>query len=143
MDYATTSKSNATVIRLDKGDSVIESLQTVAESKNVQSGQVIGIGAVMDPVLGYYQLENKAYKKDTFSGVYELTNLTGMITEGDNGLDVHAHATIADDDHRAYGGHFHAGSIAAAGEFLLYGQPVDVSRHHQADLGLDLMAFDN
>jgi predicted DNA-binding protein with PD1-like motif len=142
MEYESTDNSDATIIRLDKGDPVIKSLQTVAEDQGVQSGEVTGIGAVMDPVLGYYQLEDKAYKKDTFSGAYELTNLTGVITKND-GVDVHAHATIADDDHRVYGGHFHAGRIAAAGEFFLYDQPVEVSRRHQSSLGLGLMDFGN
>lgn len=141
MDYSARKKQKEIVVRLDKGDPVIESFREIAKECRITSGQICGIGAVADPEVGYYQLENQEYKKDTMEGSYELTNLTGIISKKDGGVHVHAHVTLADESHQAFGGHLHRATIAAAGEFWIYESNTRVQRQRENSLGLDLMHF--
>ena len=141
MDYTTDKKQDKTVVRLDKGDAVIESLRQVAENTKVTSGQIVGIGAVKEPVIGYYQVESQEYKKDRLAGAYELTNFTGVITKKEQDTHIHAHVTLADENHRAFGGHLHQATVSAAGEFWIYHSDTPITRNYNDSLGLDLMRF--
>jgi len=141
MDYTTNKKQDKTVVRLDKGDAVIESFHQVAEKTKITSGQIIGIGAVKEPVIGYYQIENQEYKKDRLAGAYELTNLTGIIAKKEQDTHIHAHVTLADENHRAFGGHLHQATVSAAGEFWIYHSDTPITRDYNDPLGLDLMLF--
>jgi len=141
MDYSHDQQQNKIAVRLDKGDSVIDSFHQIAEENDITSGQIIGIGAVKKPVIGYYQTDNQAYKKDQLTGSYELTNLTAVITEKEEGVHIHAHATLAGENHQAFGGHLHKATIAAAGEFWIYASEIPIKRQRDNPLGLDLMRF--
>jgi len=141
MDYATDKKQDKTAVRLDKGDAVIEPLRQVAEKVKITSGQIAGIGAVKEPVIGYYQIESHEYKKDRLAGAYELTNLTGVVAKKEQDTHIHAHVTLADESHRAFGGHLHQATVSAAGEFWIYHSDTPITRNYNGSLGLDLMRF--
>jgi len=141
MNSLTHQTHKRTIIRLDQGEPVVTSLERIAESKNITSGTITGIGAVEDAVIGYYQRKQKKYRKDTFKQPYELTNLTGFVTQDDGNVHVHAHVTLAGEGHQAFGGHLHEATVAAAGEFWVDHGNKTVKRQYNGDLGLKLMKF--
>ena len=61
------------MLRIDKGEYINKSILDVASFYNLKFGWINGLGAIMDPELGYYDLKNKEYKKKTIIGEFELT----------------------------------------------------------------------
>lgn len=131
---------NQFIIRLDKSDSVLDSLRGLVNKESVSAGHISGIGAIEEFVLGYYDRENKEYIQDTFEHPHELTSATGFVTQ-DESARIHMHATVAGPEHKAFGGHLHEGKIAAAGEFHLQVSETTVSRQNNEELGLRIMDF--
>ncbi len=126
------------IVRFDIGDEIVEELTHIAKEEDISGAHVSGIGALRDFTLGFYDIETQEYKKDTFEDPHELTNATGFITRLEEEPHVHVHATLAGPQHKIIGGHLHAGTVSAAGEFIL--TPVgDINRQHINDTGLDIL----
>ena len=65
---------------LAKGDNINKTFESFAEVKGVGCAWLNGIGALENPEIGYYSLEDKSYHRKTFSGEYELISLIGNIS---------------------------------------------------------------
>ena len=81
MDYRR--EDNRLVVRLDPGEEVLDSLETVRN----EHGFLAGIGAVDRVVLGHYDVDKQEYSEEEFTGQFEVTSFLGNI-----GLDkIHTH----------------------------------------------------
>lgn len=107
------------VLVLDKGEDVIESLKKLARDENL-GGFFTGIGAVADPVIGYFDIEKKQYLKLELKGSYEVLSLTGNISFLPNGEPfIHAHVILGDNNHRVFGGHLFSAKVSVTLELLI------------------------
>ena len=52
---------NGFLVRCDIGDEVVSILTRFAYEKDISSGTIIGVGALKNPVLGYFDLSKKEY----------------------------------------------------------------------------------
>ena len=57
---------NGYLVRLEKGEEIIESLSSLAEREKIPGGFLYGLGAVKDVTLGYFDVANKKYVKKDF-----------------------------------------------------------------------------
>ena len=129
-------QDNKIMLRIDKGEYVNKTILDVASFYNLKFGWINGLGAIMDPELGYYDLKNKEYIKKTIIGEFELTSLVGNLTLKDGDLFVHSHITFSDINFNAYGGHLFDCKIAVAGEFLIFRSPTEINRKYDDEIGL-------
>ena len=127
---------NKIMLRIDRGEYVNKTILDVAKSYNLKFGWINGLGAIMDPELGYYDLENKEYMKKKMIGEFELTSFVGNITLKDGNLYVHSHITFSDINFNAYGGHLFDCKIAVAGEFIIFKSPIKIDRRYDDGVGL-------
>ena len=127
------------LVRCDIGEDVVSVLVKFASDKGIGSGSVIGLGAVKNPVLGYFDLERKEYLKIDFTGNFELLNLTGNFARLGSDVILHCHATISDAEFSVFGGHLFRGEIAVTGEFYIYPGDLDITRGPDAASGLNLI----
>lgn len=127
------------VVRLCRGEEVMSNLVEIAERENILSGFVIGLGAVTEVKLGYYELETKEYHSQMFNEDYEIGNLTGNFAEVDGKKFLHAHITISDKDCKAFAGHLFSAKIYATGEFFIYTFDKKIERKLDDDIGLKLL----
>ena len=125
-------------VSISKGDFVNQSLLDVAKINNVDFGWINGIGAIVDPELGYYDIENKEYIKKIIKGEFELTSLVGNITFNGDIPFIHSHISFSDLDFKAYGGHLFDCRVAAAGEFIIFKGPNRVYREYNNEIGLNV-----
>jgi len=125
-------------VSISKGDFVNQSLLDVAKINNVDFGWINGIGAIIDPELGYYDIENKEYIKKIIKGEFELTSLVGNITFNGDIPFIHSHITFSDLDFKAYGGHLFDCRVAAAGEFIIFKSSNRVYREYNNEIGLNV-----
>ena len=129
-------QDNKIMLRIDKGEYINKTILDVASFYNLKFGWINGLGAIMNPELGYYDLKNKEYIKKTIIGEFELTSLIGNLTLKEGDLFVHSHITFSDINFNAYGGHLFDCKIAVAGEFLIFRSPTEINRKYDDEIGL-------
>lgn len=127
---------------LAKGDNINKTFESFAEVKGIGCAWLNGIGALENPEIGYYSLEDKAYHRKTFKGEYELTSLIGNITLKEGKPFSHTHITFSDTEFRVFGGHLFNANITAAGEFIMQFGSDEINREMNAEIGLPLWCLE-
>ena len=127
---------------LAKGDNINKTFESFAEVKGVGCAWLNGIGALENPEIGYYSLEDKSYYRKTFKGEYELTSLIGNITLKAGKPFSHTHITFSDTEFRVFGGHLFNANITAAGEFIMQFGSDEINREMNAEIGLPLWCLE-
>ena len=127
---------------LAKGDNINKTFESFAEVKGVGCAWLNGIGALENPEIGYYSLEDKSYYRKTFKGEYELTSLIGNITLKEGKPFSHTHITFSDTEFRVFGGHLFNANITAAGEFIIQFGSDEINREMNAEIGLPLWCLE-
>ena len=125
-------------ITLVKGDKINQTFENFVEVKGIGCAWVNGIGALENPEIGYYSLEDKIYHKKIFKGEYELTSLIGNITLKDGKPFSHTHITFSDTEYRVFGGHLFDAKITVTGEFFMQIGGDEINREMNPSIGLHL-----
>ena len=133
---------NQWVVRLDKGEVIVDTLHHFFQQQHLTGGYVWGIGSVTNVVLGYYDVQKKEYLRKTFDEVYELLSLQGNITVVDNAPFLHAHVLLSGKDFAAFGGHLFEATVRATVELAIVPWPFNIGRQFHTDVGLKLWKFD-
>ena len=115
-------------ITLSRGDEIVECLSEVAIKEKLESGWVLGIGAMEDVEVGYFDFPTRSYQNQSFDGEFELLSLSGNITLKDDVPFVHPHVTFSGPDFKVLGGHLFNGTISAAGEFVILRGNITIPR---------------
>ena len=110
---------NRYIVRLDPGEEIIRSLVEFCSENKIESGRVMGIGAIRQTRIGYINLESKDYIFREFLGDYELTSLMGNISVMDGEVFIHLHITATDTDFNMIGGHLDSAIISATAEIFI------------------------
>ncbi len=129
------------LIRLDPGEEVVAGVAEVCEKENIRLGIVSGIGAVDRATVGLFNPTTKEYKSTTLEKPYEIGNLTGNISEMDGKIYLHLHATLADVDHNAFGGHLNEARVSATAEIWIDIVKGEIDRKFSDTIGLNLLKF--
>ena len=107
------------ILVLEVGEKVLDSLKKFAR-ENDFCGFMIGIGALKDPIIAYFDKEEKEYKHIELKGDYELTSLLGNIGRLENGEIVpHVHVTLGNNEGKILGGHLIEGEVGVTVEIFL------------------------
>ncbi len=107
------------ILVLDIGENLVESIKKFAKEHDF-CGFMVGIGALKDPIIAYFDKESKEYKHIKLSGDYELTNLTGNIGRLENGDVIpHIHVNLGDEEGKIIGGHLVNAEVAVTVEIFL------------------------
>ena len=130
---------NKHIIRLDRGEKIIESIKDFCAKKNIKLGYFFGIGALDEVELAHYVVENKKYTSKVFKQPLEIVSLIGNITTLDNEVYLHCHITLGDEEMKAIVGHLKEGKIAATCEIILVKLDGEIDRKHDDFIGLNLL----
>lgn len=107
------------IIRLDPGEEIIQSLEAFCVKNKIESGRVMGIGAIRDTKIGYFDLALGDYKERFIPGDLELTSLMGNISMMDGAAFLHLHITATDSDFNMTGGHLISAIVSATAEIFV------------------------
>lgn len=129
------------IVRIDKGEEVIESLNKFIREENIKAGSVTGIGAAGLIETGLYNTKKKTYDSKTFEGDFEITNFSGNITKINGEHYLHMHITFADEDLKAYGGHLNKAVISGACEIVVDIIDATIERELDEEIGLNILKF--
>ena len=102
------------LIKLEKGDKVLESMLAYVQSHQISAGFLTGIGALAVARIGYFDTEKKQYLENTFEEV-ELVSCVGNIAINKDSKEpiAHIHIAIADKEGKMFGGHLNPENIVS------------------------------
>ena len=129
------------VLRIDKGEEIIQSLRLAAEKEQVRLATVEALGAVDDFTVGVFDTVEKQYHANHFSGAYEIVSLTGTVTTQDGKFYAHLHMSAGDREGKVFGGHLNSATVSATCEMVVRALDGEVERQFDEKVGLNLFRF--
>ena len=130
------------VLRINRGEEVVEQLTAFCRAEGVKLASVTGIGAADEVVVGLYDVGEKVYHKETLTGPMEITSLVGSITTAGEEPYLHLHITVCGHDLGVKGGHLNSCRISATCELNIHCVDGRVGRRYDEETGLNLFEFE-
>ena len=106
------------ILRLDPGEEIHASIQSLAEHGIKCAAITSGIGRVRDIRIGYLDSDG-VYQTLDHDGPMELLSTQGNLMPGPDGPFTHLHTIMSDKGHHVHGGHLYHATIHVVGELHL------------------------
>ena len=106
------------ILRLDPGEELPASIQSLAEHGIKCAAITSGIGRVRDIRIGYLDSDG-VYQTLDHDGPMELLSTQGNLMPGPDGPFTHLHTIMSDNGHHVHGGHLYHATIHVVGELHL------------------------
>lgn len=129
------------VVRLNKGEEVIECLKELCEKEDIKLAEITGLGASNLVEIGVFNVNTKEYNTKTFEGMFEITSLVGNATRKEGNVYLHVHINFGDEDGNVKGGHLVQSRISATSEIIVRKIEGKVGRKLSDEIGLNLLEF--
>ncbi|MDN5277054.1 MAG: uncharacterized protein PWR01_1019 [Clostridiales bacterium] len=130
---------NTYVVSIEKGEEIVESLKRFCQEENIKLGYITGIGASNKLVIGIFDTTEKVYRSTEITGEHEITSLTGNITTMKGETYLHIHATLANSEFEAIGGHLNSAVVSGVCEVFVQKVEGEVDREFDQDVGLNVL----
>ncbi len=127
------------VIRLEKGEQIIQVIKDFCKTNTITSAYFNGIGAVQNAELGYYRLDQKEYYWKKFDTAMEVVSLTGNVSLVDGEPFLHIHTVLSDENFQTVGGHVKEGVVGATLEIFMQTLSIPITREFNEEIGLNLL----
>jgi|AMFO01.1.fsa_nt_gi hypothetical protein len=135
------SHGDSIFVRLHPGDVLPDALEEVARQTEIETAVIeSGVGMLRDVELSFFQGKGQ-YSTHRFPGPMELISLSGNVSRQEEGIVVHAHAALADEEARLWGGHLSRGVVAVTNEIVLRRIPIPILRRLEPETGLKGITF--
>ncbi len=129
------------IVRMDKGEEILEQLRMVSEREGVRLAEVSALGAVNDITVGVFKTDEKKYYANRFTGSYEIVSLTGTVSTMDGAYYAHLHMSAGDERGMVVGGHLNSAVVSATCEMVIRIIDGSVDRAFSEEIGLNLLRF--
>lgn len=129
------------VVRLNKGEEVIEVLKELCLKENIKLAKITGLGASNLVEIGIFNVNTKEYNTKVFEGMFEITSLVGNVTRKDGEVYLHIHINFGDENGNVKGGHLVRANISATSEIIVRNINGEVGRKLSDEIGLNLLEF--
>lgn len=129
------------VIRVDKGENLVESIRQVLLKEKVLAGSISGIGAIDHLDISAFNIKKKEYDKIIIDEYMEVTALSGNISQKDDSLYTHFHIICGKSDGTTVSGHLNEARIVLTGEIVVDIIDGVIDRQFDDQIGLNLIKF--
>ena len=133
---------NTIFARIDRGEAILEKLKEISVKENIKLAHVSALGATNDFTVGVFNVDEKKYYANSFSGNFEIVSLTGTVTTMDGEFYAHLHMSAGNDKGEVFGGHLNRARISATCEMVITVTDGKVERKFNEDVGLNLFDFE-
>ncbi|HEX3210107.1 MAG TPA: PPC domain-containing DNA-binding protein [Geminicoccaceae bacterium] len=123
----------------DSGDEVLENLLAFARAEELSAAEFTGLGALSDVVLGYFDWQEKDYRRIPIAEQVEVLALTGNVALQDGEPKLHPHIVVGKSDGSAHGGHLLEGHVRPTLEVIVTESPSHLQRRSDPETGLALL----
>lgn len=133
--------NNTIVLRIDKGEEILESIKSLALKENIKLANVNALGTVGEFTVGVFKTQEKKYYSNEFKGDFEIVSLTGTINTMNGEFYSHLHMSAGDDKGQVLGGHLNKAIVSATCEMIINIIDGTVDREYNEEIGLNLFKF--
>lgn len=128
------------VLVFEPGEEVMAGLLRFAAERRLAGAHFTAIGAFERVTLGFFEPENKDYRRIPIDEQVELMSLVGNIARDDRGEPrVHAHVVVGKSDGTAHGGHLLEAHVRPTLEVVLVESARHLCRRTHPELGAALL----
>jgi len=132
-------EKNKYVIRLDRGEEVIEGIEVFCQKHKIRAGFFYCIGAAQKVSLSHYDVNAKKYSDKIIQQKLEIISLLGNVAKMSGQILIHAHGIFSDKNMRALAGHVKKLVVAATCEIFMESLKGKIERRYDQTIGLNLM----
>ncbi len=132
---------NDIIVRIDKGEEIINKMLEVCQRENIKLANVSAIGATNEFEVGLFHTDVKKYESKVHKGDFEIVSFEGSITTKDGKLYNHIHMSAADSENKVYGGHLNYAKVSATCEMIIHIINGTIEREFNEEIGLNLFKF--
>ena len=132
---------NKILVRIDKGEEILDAVKKVAEKEKVKLASVSALGAVNEFTVGVFKTDDKKYVSNEFKGEFEIVSLTGSISTMDGETYMHLHMSAGDIEGKVFGGHLNCAKVSATCEMFIDVLDGSVDRKFSEEVGINLFEF--
>lgn len=132
---------NTLIARIDRGEEILESIKRIALAENIKLASVSALGAVDNFTVGVYNVDEKKYYSNSFTGSFEIVSLTGTINTMNGEFYAHLHMSAGNDRGEVFGGHLNKATVSATCEMVITLINGRVDREYDEITGLNLFKF--
>lgn len=137
MDYQEVEGAREYVARLEHGRDWRGQIEDFADEEGIDAAFFIGLGAVQDAVLSFYDQEVQEYHDIEFDEPLEVVPSVGNISWLDGERFAHTHMTLSREDGSVVAGHLDT-ATTFAGELYVREFDTELERAHDDVTDLDL-----
>jgi predicted DNA-binding protein with PD1-like motif len=137
MDYREVEGSREFVCRLETGRDWRGEIERLADSEVVDAAWFVGLGAVMDAEVWFYDQDDQEYRAVVFEEPLEVASCVGNVSWLEGDRFAHTHAVLSRHSGQALAGHLDAGTVFA-GELWVRTFEEPLERGHDETTDLDL-----
>ena len=142
---------NKYIVRIDRGEEIIESLKVFCAENKITLGSVSAIGAVQKVTLRFFDQNTKKYNDKEFVENLEIANFTGNISTMQGGVYpptykaiggrvyLHCHTTLGNSNYQTLGGHVLSAVVGGTFEAIIEKIDGRVERGLDEGIGLNLL----
>lgn len=130
---------NKYILRIDKGEEIVETLKAFCIKQQIKLGSISGIGATKNATIGFFETGTKTYHKKDFSQDMEIAPLTGNVTTMNGETYLHLHVNLGDKQHKSWAGHLNRAVISATFEAVINVIDGELDREFSEEIGLNLL----
>lgn len=127
------------LIRLERGEEVMESLREFMRRQGVGAGPLTGLGACDRARVAHYNTDTQEYRWETFEGPMEIVSLTGNLSWLEGEPFPHVHVCLSGEDMRLFGGHLGEARVTATCEIWVRPVAPRIERRRDESVGLYLL----
>ena len=130
---------NKVVVRIDKGEEIVDTLKDICKTLGVKAGSITGIGATDKATIGLFDVKVKKYHSREFVGDHELAPVCGNISTMKGETYLHLHANLCNSEHKSFGGHLTSAIVSATFEGIIDVIDGEIERELDKETGLNLI----
>ena len=134
-----TELTNGYVLRLERGEELIEQLTKFIEDKEIKAGWISGIGGTTKARVGYYNLNRKKYIFRSVKDARELVSLQGNVSLISDQVALHLHGVVTDSNNKPRGGHIQELIVGGTCEVKIEVFDKPLTRSIDPEIGLPLL----
>ena len=127
---------------LKNGDEVVKALQRFVDERQIHAASISAIGAFEKAVLGYFDWQQKKYRKIPVDEQVEVLSLLGDVAAAEGKPTLHLHAVLGRSDGGTLGGHLIEGHVRPTLEITMIQPPAHLEKRKDPESGLALIDLD-
>ena len=129
------------IARIDKGEEILSKIEEIATKENIKLANINALGATNEFTVGVYNVNEKKYYANDFTGNFEIVSLTGTINTMNDKFYTHIHMSAGNERGEVFGGHLNKAIVSATCEMVIHIIDGKVDRKYNDDIGLNLFEF--